>query len=252
MQEIHARYAQAIEAEAERRTEAVRLKKDQDEKNALRIIGGVYTPKEEAEARQACARIALKHPKVLSIEKNQYRLMKEIEDRKEFFTDDTLEAAYKFLDSEGAFEKSPEPPVQSADEYRRTHPELWDTRTPQLAHESVLRGLDAFRGSRPDYAATAKNATLMLGWLSESGLPPVAANFDLAFNALKSQGLLELNGAVAEHNGTRVVTYPPQQRTPVQPSKYSLRAKVDSMTAEEIRERILADKSFESALDNLK
>jgi hypothetical protein len=252
MKELSDAYGPQIDAEIERRGQAARRKKELDEKNALRIFNGVFTEKEEAAARKACFEFGQKYPSFLGIVKNQLTLLEEVANRKQFVTVESLESAYKFLRSQGAFVE-PIEPIQSADDFLKDHTELHDTRTPPIARAAVEKALVSFASLNPEYLPTAKNGSLMMQWLAETELPPATGNLNQAFHALRSQGLLELNSAIMQSGSTRFTDYgnTAQHGIPPRPEKASFRKKVEGMTSTEIAEACRLDPAFERALNSL-
>ncbi len=244
-------HGEAIDKEIQRREQAERRKKEFDEKNALRIFNGVFTEKEEQAARQACWEVGQKHPTVLGIVENQLMLLAEVQGRKQFVTVPNLESAFRDLLARKSFIEVVEP-VQSASDFLREHEELHDTRTPPLARAAVEKALLSFQHFRPEYIASSKNATLMMGWLSEAGLPPSVGNLEAAFDALRQSGQLELNTAVMVSGSTRFVDYGDAgpRGVPPRPDK-AFRKKIEGMTSIEIAEACRLDPAFERALNNL-
>jgi hypothetical protein len=251
MKKLSDEYGPQIDAEMARREEVAQHKREQDEKNAQRIANGVYTDAEERAARQACSEVGQKHPTVLNILKNQLKLLEEVAKRKEFYTAPNLEAAYKFLDSQGAFEK-PVVPVQSAEEYKKEHIQDWpeEQGVPPSILQRVGKVLDTFSLSHPEYLHTDSNAQKIMAALPP-GAPVSLQLVEEAFLNVRDQ--LELSNAVQRGEivkfvdmGSSPAGYPPR------PRKYSLMKKLEGMSADEVRERMLNDKNFEAALNNLK
>ena len=252
MDKLSREHGEAIDSEIARREKSARHQTEQDEKNALRIFNGVYTDKEEADARRACAEFGQRHP-ILSIVKNQLTLLEEVANRKQFVTVANLEAAYKFLRSQGAFEE-PIEPVQSAVEFKAANIQDWPTPdVPPLIVARIGKILDTFTQANPRYIRSDSNKNKIVSALDKSGMQITMQSLQEIYNDLVSRGELELSNA-AQTGEVLTVTnlggHAPGY--PRQPQKPSFRKLVRELTADELKQRMLDDKKFEAALDNLK
>jgi len=99
--------------------------------------------------------------------------------------------------------------TQSADEFKASHPELADRRTPPLIQARQQRDANTVAFFKETEAATAST----------------------------------------RDGSANVVDYGAQQRVPVEPEKYSLKQKIRSMSAEEFAQRVKDDPTFAAAID---
>jgi hypothetical protein len=260
MDSLYKNYGGAIESERLHREQAANEKKARAEARAEDLWNDRRKPttEENAADKATIEEFCLRHPTWRrDIPTNVEKLLAHLRLNNELISTEALEAGYRELKLGGLFIESTEEEERvrrmSADSFLREHEELQDRRVPPLARAAVEKALISFASLRPEYLPTAKNATLMLGWLSETGLPPSTGNLDQAFNALGSQGFLELGDAVVSSGQTRFIDFGPRQPGyPSQPAKPSFRALVRDLTADELKQRMLDDKKFEAALDNLK
>jgi hypothetical protein len=247
MKELSDAFGPQIDAEILRREQAAQRKKELDEKNALRIFDGVFTDKEEAAARKACAEYAPRHPSILGIVKNQLMLLEEVWRRKQFVTVPNLDSAYKFLDSQGAFEK-PIEPIQSATEFKAANIQDWpeERGIPPLVRQRIEKLLDTFCTNHAEYIRSDSNAQKIM-----AALPPGAVSLqgiEEAFQAVR--GKLDLNDSVQRGELVTVTNMGGHPHGfPKESEKYSLKMKVRSMSADQIAQRCADDPAFEAALN---
>jgi hypothetical protein len=240
-----------IDAEIQRREQAAQRKKELDEKNALRIFNGIYTEREEADARQACSEVRQKHP-ILRIVKYQLMLLGEVASRKQFVTVPNLEAAYQSLRAEGAFEE-PIEPVQSAEQYRKEHSEDWPApEVPPLISQRIEKFLATFKSANPQYILSPKNSAKMMDGILKSGSTISLPLIQAVYEDLSARGELELNNTQTGAVVTVTDLGGRSQGFPKESEKYSLKMKIRSMTADQIAQRCADDPAFERALNNLK
>lgn len=140
----------------------------------------------------------------------------------------------------------------SADEFKKSRPELSDNRIPPLVLQSIERLLSTFRQSHPEYLGSAENEHAMTDAILKSGLPVSTQLLESVYRELRDGGQIKIDSSVdAQHGATRIVMYQPEQRTPARSQKPSFRQKLESMTSTEVAERCANDPAFKAALDSL-
>lgn len=126
----------------------------------------------------------------------------------------------------------------SADEFRRGHKELHETRVPPLIAARMRQHVATVAEKHPEVVQNGSNAEKIATYLAEKGLPVNLANLDLAHAELSKVGALETNNAVATVPGTKLIDYDGNGGATVKrgtdlPTKESLAYKVNSMSAAE-------------------
>lgn len=261
MGDLYQKHGPAIEAERVRRERVAERKTRKDAETAKIFWAGGGSRDESFQANVAVQHFVSSHSELHRLSESENakigaRLRKWLTGERLECKESNLERGFAYLKASGeiTLKTAEESRIEqmSADNYLAESPELHDTRTPPLERAAVEKALLSFPSLRPEFLPTSKNASLMLQWLEETALPPSTGSFVQAFDALKSQGLLELSNAVVSSGSTKLQDH--GERQPGYPptlSKPSFRKLVRDLTADELKQRILDDPGFENALDNL-
>ncbi len=138
----------------------------------------------------------------------------------------------------------------SSAEYLKAHPELRDQRMPHYIQERINRAAATFVSMEPSFVATDESVDALVAWVKEKGYEYNHNSLVEGFKTLYEQGKIGRRRDAVVHGQVLTLTeYEPQQRTPPVSDKYSFQKKLDSMSSEEYKDRMLNDKAFRAAVD---
>jgi hypothetical protein len=249
-----------IDAEIERRDRAAKQKKEQDVRKAKSLwVDDLATQADATAADAEIRKFLLAHPHFpRHVPQNGQALLRWLAENNLLCTLENLEKAYVFLRPQGVFvQKTEEEQVEarmSASEFKKMHASDWpeERAIPPLILQRIAQILETFAQANPRYIHSDSNKNKIVSALVKSGMQITTQSLQEIYNDLTSRGELELSNA-AQTGEVLTVTnlggHAPGY--PARPQKYSFRKKIDEMTADEVKQRILDDPNFEAALNNL-
>jgi hypothetical protein len=249
-----------IDAEIDRRNRVAAEKRAREARKAKALWFDDLATKADCVAADAeILKFIRAHPSFpRHIPENANLLLRWLADNNLLCTLENLEKGYAFLRPQGVFIQQSEEEQRigrmSAEQYRRENASDWPQQgIPPLVMVGIEKALDTFAQANPQFIHSPENAAKMIEGIQKSGLSVSVQNLESVFRDLVARGELELNNSVQRGEVLRYTDmggHAPGY--PAQPRKYSLRAKLKSMTADEVKQRILDDPNFESALNSLK
>jgi hypothetical protein len=247
-----------IDAELDRRNRVAAEKRAREGRKAQLLWIDDIASKADADAADAEIRkFILAHPDFpRHIPENGNRLLRWLADERLLCTLENLERGYAVLRPQGVFIQATEEEHRirklSAEEFKAEHITDWpeEQGIPPLVLEGIARSLDTFVAGRPEYVRSDANKDKIMAALKNRG-PLSVQNIEEVYQDLVARGELELNKASRGEVLRYVDMGGHAPGYPARPQKYSFRKKLDEMTADEVKQRILNDPNFETALNNL-
>ncbi len=261
MDALYRSYGQGIEKERLRREQEANRKRARDERKARSLwIDDISSQADMDAADAEIKKFILTHPNFRrDIPQNAQILLRWLAENNLLCTLENLEAGYAFLKPQNVFIQQTEEEQaegrMSASEYKKMHSSDWpeEKSIPPLIVQRIDKVLDTFVASNPRYVRSDSNKDKIVSAFLKSGMQISTQSLQQIFDDLISRGELELSNAAQSGEVLTVTNLgghaPGFPRQPIRPS---FRRLVRELSADELKQRMLDDKGFESALDNLK